>query len=217
MTSHERTPDQVGLKPSWTGDHLRVLDDDDVVHLLRAAVEREGSQAAFAKRYGLDRVSMNSMLNGKRRVSATVLKAFGLRKVYVIDDYEVLSGLGVSNLSHDASGRQAGCEAALASGRRSRAVTRVFPSLAQSGHFETEFRRPLLGEKRTLKWDGDCYPPCGKRCFSVGDRGDGLFSSAEPLLTIRAGRCRANMSRRRCCNTRKIFAWLFGRGCHKGR
>src|SRR6516164_9317759 len=149
MTSHERTPDQVGLKPSWTGDHLRVLDDDDVVHLLRAAVEREGSQAAFAKRYGLDRVSMNSMLNGKRRVSATVLKAFGLRKVYVIDDYEVLSGLGVSNLSHDASGRQAGCEAALASGRRSRAVTRVFPSLAQSGHFETEFRRPLLGEKRT--------------------------------------------------------------------
>ena len=105
MTSHERTPDQVGLKPSWTGDHLRVLDDDDVVHLLRAAVKREGSQAAFAKRYGLDRVSMNSMLNGKRRVSATVLKAFGLRKVYVIDDYQVLSGLGVSNLSHDASGR----------------------------------------------------------------------------------------------------------------
>jgi hypothetical protein len=102
MTSYERTPDQLGLKPSWAGDHLRLLDDDDdVVRLLRAAVKREGSQAAFAKRYGLDRVSMNSMLNGKRRVSATVLKAFGLRKVYVIDDYEVLSGLGVSNLSHD--------------------------------------------------------------------------------------------------------------------
>jgi hypothetical protein len=99
MTSHERTADQVGLKPSWTGDHLRV------VHLLRAAVKREGSQAAFAKRYGLDRATMNSILNGKRRVSATVLKAFGLRKVYVIDDYEVLSGLEVSNLSHDASGR----------------------------------------------------------------------------------------------------------------
>ena len=47
---------------------------------------------------------MNSILNGKRRVSATVLKALGLREVYVIDDYEVLSG-GVSNLSHDASGR----------------------------------------------------------------------------------------------------------------
>ena len=68
-----------------------------------AAVKREGSQAAFAKRYGLDRGSMNLILNGKTLVSVTVLKAFGLRKVYVID-YEVLSG-GVSNLSHDASGR----------------------------------------------------------------------------------------------------------------
>jgi transcriptional regulator with XRE-family HTH domain len=70
-------------------DHLRVLDDDDVVHLLRAAVKREGSQAAFAERHGLDRGTMNSILNGKRRVSATVLRALGLRKVYVIDDYKL--------------------------------------------------------------------------------------------------------------------------------
>ena len=95
---------QFCISSLWSLDHLCVLDDDDVVHLLRAAVKREGSQAAFAKRYGLDRGTMNSILNGKRRVSATVLKAFGLRKVYVIDDHEVLSG-GVSNLSHDASGR----------------------------------------------------------------------------------------------------------------
>ena len=105
MTSYERTPEQLGLKSPWAGDHLRVLDNGDVVHLLRAAVKREGSQAAFAKRYGLDRGTMNSILNGKRRVNATVLKAFGLRKVYVIDDYDVLSGLGVSDLSHDMSSR----------------------------------------------------------------------------------------------------------------
>ena len=103
MTSCERTPDQVGLKPSWTGDHLCVLDDDDVVHLLKATVKREGSQSAVAKRYGVDRGTMNSILNGKRRVSANLLKASGLRKVYVIDDYEVLSGLGANNLGHDAS------------------------------------------------------------------------------------------------------------------
>jgi hypothetical protein len=42
---------------------------------------------------------MNSILNNKRRVSATLLKAFGLRKVYVIDDYKVVSGLGVSFLA----------------------------------------------------------------------------------------------------------------------
>ena len=85
MTSYERTPEQVGLKPLCTRYHLCVLDDDDVVHLLRAAVKRGGSQAAFAKRYGLDRGTMNLILNGKTLVSVTVLKAFGLRKVYVID------------------------------------------------------------------------------------------------------------------------------------
>jgi transcriptional regulator with XRE-family HTH domain len=103
MTKHGRISDQVGLKPTWTENHLCVLNDDDVVHLLRAAVKREGSQSAVAKRYGVDRGTMNSILNGKRRVGATVLKAFGLRKVYVIDDYRALSGLGVSDLSHDAS------------------------------------------------------------------------------------------------------------------
>jgi transcriptional regulator with XRE-family HTH domain len=94
MTSYRQTSDRVGL------NRLCVLDDDDIVHLLRAAVKREGSQAAFARRHGVDRGTMNSILNGKRRATATLLKAFGLRKVYVIDDYKLLSGLGVSNLSH---------------------------------------------------------------------------------------------------------------------
>jgi hypothetical protein len=92
MTSDGQTPDEVGLKSTWRADQLCVLDDDDVIHLLKAAVKREGSQAAFAKRYGLDRGTMNSILNGKRRVSATLLKAFGLRKVYLIGDHKVLSG-----------------------------------------------------------------------------------------------------------------------------
>jgi hypothetical protein len=83
MTSDGQTPDEVGLKSTWRADQLCVLD---------AAVKREGSQAAFAKRYGLDRGTMNSILNGKRRVSATLLKAFGLRKVYLIGDHKVLSG-----------------------------------------------------------------------------------------------------------------------------
>ena len=43
-----------------------VFDEDDVVHLLRAAVECEGSQVAFAKRHGLDRVLVNMILNGKK-------------------------------------------------------------------------------------------------------------------------------------------------------
>ena len=41
------------LIASNLGHHAFVFDEDDVVRLLRAAVEREGSQVAFAKRHGV--------------------------------------------------------------------------------------------------------------------------------------------------------------------
>jgi hypothetical protein len=70
---------------SGRGTNTLVFDDDDVVHLLRAAIEREGSQIAFAKRYGVNRAYLNMVLSGKRPVgSSTVVKALGLRKVYVL-------------------------------------------------------------------------------------------------------------------------------------
>jgi hypothetical protein len=43
------------LIASNLGRHALVFDEDDVVRLLRAAVEREGGQSAFAKRHGVDR------------------------------------------------------------------------------------------------------------------------------------------------------------------
>jgi hypothetical protein len=64
------------------GSLALVLDDKDVL-LLRAAIEREGSISAFAKRHGQQRTSLNNMLNGKRTVSASLAKALGLQKVYV--------------------------------------------------------------------------------------------------------------------------------------
>ena len=66
-------------------DSLRTFDHDEVVQLLKAAVEREGGQLAYAKRHGLDRANMNQILNGKRRVGPTFLKALGLRTVYAKD------------------------------------------------------------------------------------------------------------------------------------
>jgi hypothetical protein len=48
------------------GRHALVFNEDDVVLMLRAAVEHEGSQVAFAKRHGLDRVLVNMILNGKK-------------------------------------------------------------------------------------------------------------------------------------------------------
>ena len=67
------------------GRNALVFDEDDVIHLLRAAVEREGSQIAFADRYGVDRAYVSTVLNGRRRVSGSLVKALGLRKAYVVE------------------------------------------------------------------------------------------------------------------------------------
>jgi hypothetical protein len=61
----------------------KVFEEDDVVHLLSAAIEREGGQTAFAKRHGLDRSGVNMILHRKKRVNDSVAAAFGLRRVYV--------------------------------------------------------------------------------------------------------------------------------------
>jgi hypothetical protein len=60
-----------------------VFDDDDVVQLLRIAIEHEGTQIAFAKRHHIDRAYLNMVLNGKRAVTDGVAEAIGLRKVYM--------------------------------------------------------------------------------------------------------------------------------------
>jgi hypothetical protein len=52
-----------------------VFEEDDVVHLLSAAIEREGGQSAFAKRHGLDRSGVNMILHRKKRVNDPVAAA----------------------------------------------------------------------------------------------------------------------------------------------
>jgi len=50
---------------SGLGSTAPVFSDDEVLLLLRAAIEREGGQAAFAKRCGLDRlISVDSQRLG---------------------------------------------------------------------------------------------------------------------------------------------------------
>ena len=57
-----------------------IFDDNDVIRLLRAAVEREGSQTAFARRHGIERTTINAILSGKRPVTESVANALGLRR-----------------------------------------------------------------------------------------------------------------------------------------
>jgi hypothetical protein len=59
-----------------------IFDDDDVIQLLRTAIEREGSQMAFAKRHDINRTYLNMVLSGKRSVGDSVAEALGLHKVY---------------------------------------------------------------------------------------------------------------------------------------
>jgi hypothetical protein len=78
--------------PAWSnilkwrrGLHAAVLGDKDVVLLHRAIIKREGSTSAFSRRHGLELSQPNKMLNGRRPVSRVVVKALGLRKVYVAE------------------------------------------------------------------------------------------------------------------------------------
>ena len=53
------------------GFYALVFDEHDVARLLRAAVEREGGQSAFAKHHGVDRAYLNMIQRFPlRRLSA---------------------------------------------------------------------------------------------------------------------------------------------------
>ena len=73
------------LAESDLGRNARIFENGDIIRFLRAAIEQEGSKAAFAARHGLTRTDVSKILHGKRPVSSTLAKALGLRKVYVFD------------------------------------------------------------------------------------------------------------------------------------
>jgi hypothetical protein len=68
------------------GTYALTFDHDEVVELLRSAIEREGSQVAYAKRHRLNRPYLNRILSGKKKASRPFLKALGLRNVYAKAD-----------------------------------------------------------------------------------------------------------------------------------
>ena len=108
MTSYEQSPDSVvGLRPTNKAGDLLVLNDDNVVDLLKAAVEREGSQTAFAKRYDVNRSELNSVLNGRRHISASLAKALGLRRVYVVEQEAKERSERLSSLAASQAGEAA--------------------------------------------------------------------------------------------------------------
>jgi hypothetical protein len=59
-----------------------IFDEQDVIRLLRVDIEKDGSQAAWARRYRIERPNVNAMLSGRIPVSKTVADALGLRRTY---------------------------------------------------------------------------------------------------------------------------------------
>jgi len=76
-----------GPRSGTLGSHALVFNDDEIRVLLKAAIEREGSQFAFARHHGVNRTHINMVLKGKKSPGPAVAHALGLRqvKVYVAD------------------------------------------------------------------------------------------------------------------------------------
>jgi hypothetical protein len=70
---------------SGLGRGVLAFDDDEVLSLLKAAIQREGGQVAFAKHHSVNRTYLNMVLSGKRPMGDAIAKSLGLRKVYVAE------------------------------------------------------------------------------------------------------------------------------------
>jgi DNA-binding phage protein len=70
---------------------MRVLEDKDVVALLRAEVRKFESTAAWARSASLDRTHVSSAIHQRRSISKSMLRAPGLQTAVVDDDARVLT------------------------------------------------------------------------------------------------------------------------------
>ena len=64
---------------------MRILEQKDIVQLLRFEVERAGSQRAWAKKHGLNRPNVNKVLHSAIPPTGSIIRALRLRIVVVSD------------------------------------------------------------------------------------------------------------------------------------
>jgi DNA-binding phage protein len=62
---------------------MSFLDLKDVICLLRSEVERAGGQTAWARKTGIDRVTINRVLNDRKPPTKKIISALKLRMVFV--------------------------------------------------------------------------------------------------------------------------------------
>ena len=73
----------MGVVPS---SNLRILENKDLMRLLRSEVKQAGGQSAWARRQHIDRTMLNRILNGRKPVTKEIIRALKLCNVYAFDD-----------------------------------------------------------------------------------------------------------------------------------
>jgi hypothetical protein len=63
---------------------MRMLEDEDVVCLLRSEVERAGGQSAWARREWIDRTLVNRVLCGQKLPTKEIVRALKLCNLYAL-------------------------------------------------------------------------------------------------------------------------------------
>jgi hypothetical protein len=64
----------------------QLLSYEEVVELLRAEIDRAGTESEWARRTGANRTSLNLALKGRVGLQKNLLDALGLKKVVVVAD-----------------------------------------------------------------------------------------------------------------------------------
>jgi hypothetical protein len=59
------------------------LSDADILRMLRADIQKYGSQAEWSRQNGISRPHLNRVLNRERDFGPRILKALKLKKVFV--------------------------------------------------------------------------------------------------------------------------------------
>ena len=73
----------MGVRPS---SNLRILENEDLMRLLRSKVKQAGGQSSWARREHIDRTMLNKILNGRKPITKEVIRALKLCNVYAFDD-----------------------------------------------------------------------------------------------------------------------------------
>src|SRR6476660_4052221 len=73
----------MGVRPS---SNLRILENEDLMRLLRSKVKQAGGQSSWARREHIDRTMLNKIINGSKPITTEIIRALKLCNGYAFDD-----------------------------------------------------------------------------------------------------------------------------------